>query len=227
MDIQKLRQLNNGYVNSLLDQNKVDDALALEIIDLHLQPEPVIFAIYKKSLDEYKKTYNNNDKNAFLYSITEEMLEEGLYSTYPEPYRLVKDEINTTALSIKYSDLTADEFKEELKILEAKKDSDPFINNHHRYNYYAGLYAYQNKFGEFLDNNAFTSFYREEPTFDNIKGYLQDYLENYAINTYSSEEIKSLIATNEKESTTNVEFKSYHQERIDSDMRRLNDLKLK
>ena len=191
MDIQKLKDLNNDYVDSLLQQNKVDKSLALEIIDLHLQPLPVIYAVYKKSLEDYKK--ESNSKNDFLMSVTEEILEKGLYCTYPEPYRLVQNQTNTIALGIKYSDLSEEQFQNELKILNNKRDSDPYVNNHHRYNYYAGLYAYKNKFGQFLDDNAFNSFYREKPTFNNIKNYLEDYLENYAVNTYSSEEIQKML----------------------------------
>lgn len=224
MDIQKLSLLKNSYVDSLLKQNKVDEQLALEIIDLHLQPQPVIYAIYKKSLEDYKK--EPNSKNDFLMSVTEEILSDGLYVSYPEPHSFVKDQINTTALSIKYSDLSSDQFKIELKILNAKKDNDPYINNHHRYNYYAGLYAYKNKFGVFLDDNAFDSFYRAEPTFSNIKNYLANYLENYAINTYSSEEIEKMLEDNKEESRTNNEFRAYNQEKIDLGTARLHDLEL-
>lgn len=224
MDIQKLKDLNNDYVDSLLQQNKVDKSLALEIIDLHLQPLPVIYAVYKKSLEDYKK--ESNSKNDFLMSVTEEILEKGLYCTYPEPYRLVQNQTNTIALGIKYSDLSEEQFQNELKILNNKRDSDPYVNNHHRYNYYAGLYAYKNKFGQFLDDNAFNSFYREKPTFNNIKNYLEDYLENYAVNTYSSEEIQKMLEDNKKESISNDEFRAYHQEKLDLGKARSHDLNL-
>lgn len=227
MDIQKLKELNNDYVDSLLLQNKVDESLALEIIDLHLQPLPVIYAVYKKSLEDYKK--ESNSKNEFLTSVTEEILEKGLYCTYPDERNLIRNEINTIALGIKYSDLSEEEFKDELKILKAEKDENKYINNHHRYNYYAGLFAYHNKFGIFPDNRNFYIVDAERPSqppLSDIKGYLENYLENYAVNTYSSDDIQQMLKNNEEESITNNQFRSYHQNKIDSGIARSHDLKL-
>lgn len=227
MDIQNLRKLNNSYVNQLLNQNRVDESLALEIIDLHLQPLSIIQLVYEKSLNDNQK--KPNEKNDFLSSITEAILEENLYCTYPEERNLIINEINTIALGIKYSDLSEDEFKDELKILNAEKDKNKYINHHHRYNYYAGLFAYYNKFGNFPDNINFYIVDKEKPAqpeLDAIKDYLESYLENYAVNTYSSDDIQEMLTANEEESITNNQFRDYHQNKIDSKTTRSDNLKL-
>jgi len=227
MDIQNLRKLNNSYVNQLLNQNRVDESLALEIIDLHLQPLSIIQLVYEKSLNDNQK--KPNEKNDFLSSITEAILEENLYCTYPEERNLIINEINTIALGIKYSDLSEDEFKDELKILNAEKDKNKYINHHHRYNYYAGLFAYYNKFGNFPDNINFYIVDKEKPAqpeLDAIKDYLENYLENYAVNTYSSDDIQEMLTANEEESITNNQFRDYHQNKIDSKTTRSDNLKL-
>lgn len=227
MDIQNLRKLNNSYVNQLLNQNRVDESLALEIIDLHLQPLSIIQLVYKKSLDDNQK--KPNEKNDFLSSITEAILEENLYCTYPKERNLIMNEISTIALGIKYSDLSEDEFKDELKILNAEKDKSKYIDHHHRYNYYAGLFAYYNKFGNFPDNINFYIVDKEKPAqpeLDAIKDYLESYLENYAVNTYSSDDIQEMLTANEEESITNNQFRDYHQNKIDSKTTRSDNLKL-
>lgn len=227
MDIQNLRKLNNSYVNQLLNQNRVDESLALEIIDLHLQPLPIIQLIYEKSLDDNQK--KPNEKNDFLSSITETILEENLYCTYPEERNFIINEINTIALGIKYSDLSEEEFKDELKILNAEKDKNKYINHHHRYNYYAGLFAYYNKFGNFPDNINFYIVDKDKPAqpeLGAIKDYLENYLENYVVNTYSSDDIQKMLTANEEESITNNQFRDYHQNKIDSKITRADNLKL-
>lgn len=227
MDIQNLRKLNNSYVNQLLNQNRVDEALALEIIDLHLQPLSIIQLVYEKSLDDNQK--KPNEKNDFLSSITETILEENLYCTYPKERNLIMNEISTIALGIKYSDLSEEEFKDELKILHAEKDKSKYIDHHHRYNYYAGLFAYYNKFGNFPDNTNFYIVDKEKPAqpeIGAIKDYLENYLENYAVNTYSSDDIQKMLTANEEESITNNQFRDYHQNKIDSKTTRPDNLKL-
>lgn len=227
MDIQNLRKLNNSYVNQLLNQNRVDEALALEIIDLHLQPLSIIQLVYEKSLDDNQK--KPNEKNDFLSSITETILEENLYCTYPKERNLIMNEISTIALGIKYSDLSEEEFKDELKILHAEKDKSKYIDHHHRYNYYAGLFAYYNKFGNFPDNINFYIVDKEKPAqpeLGAIKDYLENYLENYAVNTYSFDDIQKMLTANEEESITNNQFRDYHQNKIDSKTTRSDNLKL-
>lgn len=227
MDIQNLRKLNNSYVNQLLNQNRVDEALALEIIDLHLQPLSIIQLVYEKSLDDNQK--KPNEKNDFLSSITETILEENLYCTYPKERNLIMNEISTIALGIKYSDLSEEEFKDELKILHAEKDKSKYIDHHHRYNYYAGLFAYYNKFGNFPDNINFYIVDKEKPAqpeLGAIKDFLENYLENYAVNTYSSDDIQKMLTANEEESITNNQFRDYHQNKIDSKTTRSDNLKL-
>lgn len=227
MDIQNLRKLNNSYVNQLLNQNRVDESLALEIIDLHLQPLSIIQLVYEKSLNDNQK--KPNEKNDFLSSITEAILEENLYCTYPKERNLIMNEISTIALGIKYSDLSEEEFKDELKILHAEKDKSKYIDHHHRYNYYAGLFAYYNKFGNFPDNINFYIVDKEKPAqpeIGAIKDYLENYLENYAVNTYSSDDIQKMLTANEEESITNNQFRDYHQNKIDSKTTRSDNLKL-